>query len=185
MTIQELNSRLLKLAEDARFDDALIFAAESTQDAMSERIFENQENIAGNKATSSDYSTKEIWVEPLTLPRNAGSAIGKRGTPIKTRYFAGGWADVKSQVGRPNYDLNGILKSDFNSALVKTNNLRIDLSLKKAENIGKGKGRNKVEGLNVKYGRTFGVNNTEREIFRDVLAFEVNKLARETINGTA
>jgi hypothetical protein len=179
MTISELNARLLKLAEDARFDDALIFAAESTQDAMSERIFENQENIAGNKATSSDYSTKEIWVEPLTLPRNAGSAIGKRGTPIKTRYFAGGWADVKSQVGRPNYELNGILSRDFNSALVRTNNLKVNLTLKNAENFGK------VKGLNNKYGRTFGVNNTEREIFRDVLAFEVNKLARETINGTA
>ena len=179
MTIAELNARLLKLAEDARFDDALIFAAESTQDAMSERIFENQENIAGNKATSSDYSTKEIWVEPLTLPRNAGSAIGKRGTPIKTRYFAGGWADVKSQVGRPNYELNGILKSDFNSALVRTNNLKVNLTLKNAENFGK------VKGLDKKYGRTFGVNNTEREIFRDVLAFEINQLARETINGTA
>jgi hypothetical protein len=179
MTIAELNARLLKLAEDARFDDALIFAAKTTQDAMSERIFENQENIAGNKATSSDYSTKEMWVEPLTLPRNAGSAIGKRGTPIKTRYFAGGWADVKAQVGRPNYELNGVLARDFNSALVRTNNLKVNLTLKNAENFGK------VKGLDKKYGRTFGVNNTEREIFRDVLAFEVNKLARETINGTA
>jgi hypothetical protein len=185
MTIDELNKRLLKLAEDARFNDALVTAALSTQDAMSARIFENLENIAGNKASSSDYSTKEIWVEPLTLPRNAGSAVGKRGKPIKTRYFKGGWADVKAQVGRQNYELNQILFKDFNSPLVETNNLTVKLSLKKAENIGKGKGRNKVEGLNVKYGRTFGVNKDERALFAKVLQFEIAKLTQDTVNGTA
>jgi hypothetical protein len=179
MTIEELNNRLLKLAEDAQFDDALILAAKTTQDAMSERIFENLENIAGNKASVGDYSKKEIWVEPLILPRNAGSAVGKRGTPIKTRYFAGGWADVKSQVGRPNYELNGILMKDFNSALVRTNNLRVDLTLKKAENFGK------VKGLNVKYGRTFGVNKEERALFAKILQFEVAKITNQTVNGTA
>lgn len=179
MTIQELNDRLLQLADDARFDDALILAAKDTQDAMSERIFENLENIAGNKASVSDYSTKEIWVEPLTLPRNAGSAIGKRGTPIKTRYFKGGWAQVKQEVGRPNYELNNILKNDFNSALVRTSNLRVDLTLKKAENFGK------VKGLNVKYGRTFGVNKDERALFAKILQFEVAKITNQTVNGTA
>jgi len=179
MTIEELNKRLLQLADDALFDNALITAAKDTQDAMSERIFENLENIAGKKASVSDYSKKEIWVEPLTLPRNAGSAVGKRGTPIKTRYFAGGWADVKSQVGRPNYELNGILMKDFNSALVRTNNLRVDLTLKKAENFGK------VKGLNVKYGRTFGVNKDERALFAKILQFEVAKITNQTVNGTA
>jgi hypothetical protein len=179
MTIQELNNRLLQLADDARFDNALIKAAKDTQDAMSERIFENLENIAGNKASVSDYSKKEIWVEPLTLPRNAGSAVGKRGTPIKTRYFAGGWAQVKQEVGRPNYELNAILMKDFNSALVRTNNLRVDLTLKKPENFGK------VKGLNVKYGRTFGVNKDERALFAKILQFEVAKITNQTVNGTA
>lgn len=179
MTIQELNNRLLQLADDARFDNALILAAKDTQDAMSERIFENLENIAGKKASVSDYSKKEIWVEPLTLPKNAGSAVGKRGTPIKTRYFDGGWAQVKQEVGRPNYELNAILMKDFNSALVRTNNLRVDLTLKKPENFGK------VKGLNVKYGRTFGVNKDERALFAKILQFEVAKITNQTVNGTA
>lgn len=180
MTIDELNKRLLKLADDARFNDALVTAALSTQDAMSARIFENLENIAGNKASSSDYSTKEIWVEPLTLPRNAGSAVGKRGTPIKTRYFEGGWADVKAQVSRPNYELNGILFKDFNSPLVSFGgNFKIALTLKKPENFGK------VKGLNKKYGRTFGVNKDERALFAKVLQFEIAKLTQDTVNGTA
>ena len=180
MTIDELNKRLLKLADDARFNDALVTAALSTQDAMSARIFENLENIAGNKASSSDYSTKEIWVEPLTLPRNAGSAVGKRGTPIKTRYFKGGWADVKAQVSRPNYELNGILFKDFNSPLVSFGgNFKIALTLKKPENFGK------VKGLNKKYGRTFGVNKEERALFAKVLQFEIAKLTQDTVNGTA
>ena len=180
MSIEELNKRLLQLAEDSRFNDALVTASLSTQDAMSARIFEEQQNIAGDKASASDYSTKEIWVEPLTLPRNAGSSVGKRGKPIKTRYFKGGWADVKSQVGRPNYELNGVLFNDFNSPLVSFGgNLKIALTLKKPENFGK------VKGLNVKYGRTFGVNKEERALFAKVLQFEITKLTQETVNGTA
>jgi len=180
MTIDELNKRLLKLADDARFNDAIVTAALSVQDEMSNRIFVELKNIAGDVATSSDYSDKEIWVEPLTLPRNAGSSVGKRGKPIKTRYFKGGWADVKAQVGRKNYELNQILFKDFNSPLVSFGgNFKIALTLKKPENFGK------VKGLNKKYRRTFGVNKEERALFAKVLQFEINKLTQDTVNGTA
>ena len=180
MTIEQLNAKLLKLADDAKFNDAIVKAALTVQDEMSNRIFVESQNIAGNKASASDYSTKEIWVEPLTLPRSAGSAIGKRGKPIQTRYFKGGWADVKAQVGRPNYELNGVLFNDFNSPLVSFGgNLKIALTLKKPENFGK------VKGLNKKYGRTFGVNKEERALFAKVLQFEISKLTQQTVNGTA
>lgn len=177
-TIEQLNKRLLELTESQKFNDALTEAALTVQDEMSNRIFVEGENIAGNKASSADYSTKEIWVEPLTLPRNAGSPIGKRGKPIQTRYFAGGWADVKAQVGRPNYELNGVLFRDFNSPLVSFGgNLRVALTLKNAENFGK------VKGLNKKYGRTFGVNQKERELFGAVLGDLVTKQINQDINA--
>ena len=134
MTISELNQKLIQTTDHQIYNDALIEAALTVQDEMSDRIFEKLENIAGKKASSSDYSTKEIWVEPLTLPRQAGSATGKRGTPIKTRYFAGGWAQVKKDVGRLNYKLNNVFFMDFNSPLINFGgDLRVALILKKPE----------------------------------------------------
>jgi hypothetical protein len=179
MTIAELNNKLIETTQEQIFNNALTEAALTVQDEMSNRIFVELENVAGNKASSADYSTKEIWVEPLTLPRkSAGSAIGKRGKPIKTRYFEGGWADVKAQVGRKNYELNGILFKDFNSPLINFGgDLRVVLKLKKPENNGK------VKGLNKKYGRTFGVNKEERDLFARVLQFEVAKQINEDINA--
>lgn len=170
MTIAELNAKLKELADASKFDDAIILAANDTKDFMAERIFEKSENVSGKIAGSSDYSTKELWVEPLTLPRNAGSATGKRGKEIKTRYFAQGWKQVKSEVGRPNYELTGVLRSDFSSQLTTITSGVVELRLKSTENVGK------VKGLNVKYGKTFATNKAERDNYKAVLKFEVLKI---------
>ena len=45
MSIEELNKRLLQLAEDSRFNDALVKASLSVQDEMSNRIFVELKNI--------------------------------------------------------------------------------------------------------------------------------------------
>ena len=162
MTIEQLNQKLFKRIEDNSIVNLITEAAVTVQDEMAQRIFVRAENVAGKVATPADYSTKELWIERDELPREAGSQVGKRKTPIKTRYFKGGWKEVKQATGEPNYTLTGDLASDFRSPLVSVGQ-RVILKLKRKENIGK------VRGLNAKYGKTFALTKTERQLFIDIV----------------
>lgn len=102
-------------------------------DDMAVRIFKDLEDAKGGKPTP--YDTKPLWVSRAALPREAGRS-SKSG---KTRYFAGGYSQLKSEIGRPPLELSGSLASGFRTGLRKISDLEYHVVLEEKDKV-------KVEG---------------------------------------
>lgn len=131
----------LKAASDPR---VLNKAVISLFGDMDQRIF--VDGMAADGSPIGKYGTKPMYVNPKELPvklppiGKTGKKQFKDGKPHVTRYFAGGWKDVRNQTGRRidrvNLDFTGGLHSGF-SVDVSGKNPTIgfidDLSAEKAE----------------------------------------------------
>jgi hypothetical protein len=115
-------------------------------------------NTAGEKLPTKPYSSTPIYVSPRSL-RNAPSKfkIGKRGEPIKSLFFPGGYAQLKQGTSaKLPLELTGKLKGGFLSEEVITEGLEAAIALPGSES-------GKVDGLEAKYGTIFLPTKEEQE----------------------
>lgn len=92
-------------------------------------------NTAGSKLPTTPYSTKPIYVSPRSLA-NAPSKfkVGKRGEPIESLYFPGGYAQIKTDTSRKlPLELTGRLKGGFLNEDVITEGLSAAIALPESE----------------------------------------------------
>jgi len=83
-------------------------------DSMSKRIFTDLKDKDGRPPTA--YDTKPLWVSKANYPSGVRDA-GKKSKSGKTRYFASGYSQFKSEIGRPPLQLSGELERDFDTGL--------------------------------------------------------------------
>lgn len=168
MTIAEYTQSLRSKFEELEQNFfPLLLAAETYKAEASDRIWDKGLNSDNQSMISvSPYSTKPLYINPDRLPRKAGSDIGKRGKPIESSYFSGGYNQMKAEVGRPVAELIGTLRSDFVSTPFVASGLKLQISVTKDESAGK------VAGLQKKFGRIFYPTEQELQMIGDVIAFE-------------
>jgi hypothetical protein len=115
-------------------------------------------NTAGEKLPTKPYSSTPIYFSPRSL-RNAPSKfkVGKRGTPIKSLFFPGGYAQLKQGTSaKLPLELTGKLKGGFLSEEVITEGLEAAIALPGSES-------GKVDGLEAMYGTIFLPTKEEQE----------------------
>lgn len=180
----QLKSRLNALSEN--FIPLFNAASEFRADLVV-RIYNDSENTAGEKLLShGPYSTKPIYLSP-PYPRNIGTHIGKRGqtvkpsktsknvgakkTEIKSAYFAGGWNEVKQQVGRPPMEYFGDLKEDIQSASqINLQGEEVTITLSREVNASK------LESLQKKYGEVLAPNQEELDQMKETIRLETIRI---------
>jgi len=115
-------------------------------------------NTAGEKLPTKPYSTKPIYVSPRALASAPSKyKVGKRGEPIESLYFQGGYAELKKGTSRKlPLELTGKLKGGFLSEEVITEGLEAAIALPGSET-------GKVDGLEAKYGIIFLPTKEEQE----------------------
>jgi hypothetical protein len=107
-------------------------------------------NTAGEKLPTKPYSTKPLYISPRALT-NAPSKfkVGKRGEPIESLYFPGGYAELKKSTSRKlPLELTGRLKGGFLSQEVITEGLTAGIGLPESE-------KEKAQGLQFGNGKRF------------------------------
>lgn len=107
-------------------------------------------NTAGEKLPTVPYSTKPIYVSPRALASAPSKfKVGKRGEPIKSLFFPGGYAELKKGTSRKlPLELTGRLKGGFLSSEVLTEGLEAAITVPASE-------EGKINGLEAKYGTIF------------------------------
>ncbi len=132
-------------------------------------------NSDGQKLPTKPYSTTPIYVSPRSL-RNAPSKfkVGKRGEPIESLYFPGGYAQLKQGTSaKLPLELTGRLKGGFLSEDVITEGLEAAIALPASE-------ADKVEGLEAKYGIIFQPTAEEQA---EMLEEHAQQLVEQIINA--
>lgn len=131
MTVQEFisdqNDALNKLISDSDILNSVGFDVHAK---VVKRIFTDKENANGDGILSArPYSTKPAYFSREVVGLTVGTFIGKKGRvvkksktainagakkiEIKSAYFPGGYAEMKSQLGKGALELNGLLMKDF------------------------------------------------------------------------
>ncbi len=102
---------------------------------MSRRIFKEQKDINGNSPRP--YDTKPIYA---SVDRYKGVRLGGKKTKSgKSKYFEGGYSQLKNESEKPPIELFGNLKSNFANGVREVNPFEYDIVLEK-ENADKVKG---------------------------------------------
>jgi hypothetical protein len=132
-------------------------------------------NTAGEKLPTKPYSTKPIYVSPRALASAPSKyKVGKRGEPIESLYFPGGYAELKKGTSRKlPLELTGRLKGGFLSSEVITEGLDAAITVPASE-LGK------IEGLEAKYGIIFLPTEQEQE---EMLQDHAEELVQQIINA--
>ena len=174
-TIKEMNLRLDALNKEwLREFKPLYRAGTNLKRVMFKRIFGKGNsggyNTAMQELPTKDYSTEPIYVDPKSL-RNAPASFKfgkptidskgkkKKGKPIKSLYFAGGYAELKTKTSATlPLQLTGKLAGGFFQSEVIKDGLSVELTLPESE-LGKSKG------LEKKYGVIFQPTDMEQEEF--------------------
>ena len=132
-------------------------------------------NSAGEKLPTKPYSTTPIYVSPRALASAPSKfKIGKRGEPIQSLYFPGGYAQLKTGTSRKlPLELTGRLKGGFLSEDVITEGLEAAILIPGSE-IGK------VTGLEAKYGPIFVPTPEEQA---EMLEDHAQQLVEQIINA--
>jgi hypothetical protein len=110
-------------AQKRRIELNLFDAAIELHLDMTERIFNDNKDINGNSPNS--YDTIPASFSRKSIPREAG----KKSKSGKTRYFAGGYAEMKSAVGKPPLQLFGVLQNSWNNSLRQNNPYEFTMSV--------------------------------------------------------
>jgi hypothetical protein len=116
---------------------------------MSRRIFKEQKDINGN--SPKPYDTAPIYA---SVDRYKGVRLGGKKTKSgKSKYFEGGYSQLKKESGRPPIELFGSLKSNFANGVREVNPFEYEIVVEK-ENADKIKGN---------FVNFFKVSKTEKE----------------------
>jgi hypothetical protein len=102
-------------------------------DAMAKRIFKDNKDINGNEPKP--YSTEPMYA---SVARYKGLVRlgGQKTESGKSKYFEGGYSQLKSESGRPPIELTGSLKNSFENgtrAIKKINNYEYDIVVPKED----------------------------------------------------
>jgi hypothetical protein len=132
-------------------------------------------NTAGEKLPTVPYSTKPIYVSPRALASAPSKyKVGKRGEPIKSLYFPGGYAELKKGTSRKlPLELTGRLKGGFLSSDVLTEGLEAAITVPASE-------EGKIDGLEAKYGTIFLPTPQEQA---EMLEDHAAELVQQIINA--
>ena len=101
-------------------------------DSMVERIFKENKDINGNKPKP--YSTKPMYASKATYSNFRLGGKDTRGG--KSKYFEGGYSQLKSESGRPPIDLFGNLRDSFENgtrAIKKISNYEYEIVVPKED----------------------------------------------------
>lgn len=131
----------------AEIEEKFYFAVADTHADVTQRIFEETKDYKGGDPKP--YSTEPIWASRSSLPREAG----KKSKSGKTRYFEGGYAELKKNIGRPPLELKGNLKLDFENGLRQINPLSFVVEVN-------GESMNKIKGNFVQF---FRLSESEKD----------------------
>ena len=131
-TIEDILEKRLNEIEEKFY-----FAVMDTHDEMVNRVFEENKDANGN--APKPYSTEPMWASRSTLPREAG----KKSKSGKTRYFEGGYSELKKSIGRPPLELKGFLKLHFTNGIRQVGFLDFQVEVNK-ESLDKIKGNFKT-----------------------------------------
>ena len=174
-TIKEMNLRMDALNKEWVVNFKPLYrAGTNLKRVMFKRIFGKGNsggyNTAMQELPTKDYSTEPIYVDPKSL-RNAPASFKfgkptidskgktKKGKPIKSLYFAGGYAELKTKTSATlPLQLTGKLAGGFLQSEVIKDGLSVELTLPESE-LGKSKG------LEKKYGVIFQPTDMEEEEF--------------------
>jgi hypothetical protein len=132
-------------------------------------------NTAGEKLPTVPYSTKPIYVSPRALASAPSKyKVGKRGEPIKSLFFPGGYAELKKGTSRKlPLELTGRLKGGFLSSDVLTEGLEAAITVPASE-------EGKIDGLEAKYGTIFLPTPEEQA---EMLEEHAAELVQQIINA--
>jgi hypothetical protein len=132
-------------------------------------------NTAGDKLPTVPYSTKPIYVSPRALASAPSKyKVGKRGEPIKSLFFPGGYAELKKGTSRKlPLELTGRLKGGFLSSDVLTEGLEAAITVPASE-------EGKIDGLEAKYGPIFQPTAEEQA---EMLEDHAAELVQQIINA--
>lgn len=101
-------------------------------DSMVERIFKDNKDINGNK--TKPYSTEPMYA---SVARYKGIKLGGQKTKSgKSKYFEGGYSQLKSESGRPPIELTGSLRDSFENgtrAIKKISNYEYEIVVPKED----------------------------------------------------
>ena len=174
-TIKEMNARMDALNKEWLTNFKPLYrAGTNLKRVMFKRIFGKGRSGGFNTAMDSlptePYSTTPIYVDPNSL-RNAPASFKfgkpttdskgktKKGKPIKSLYFAGGYAELKTKTSATlPLQLTGKLAGGFDKSEVVKEGLKVSVTLPDSE-VGK------AEGLENKYGVIFQPTDIEQEEF--------------------
>jgi hypothetical protein len=174
-TIKEMNLRMDALNKEWNTNFKPLYrAGTNLKRVMFKRIFGKGNsggyNTAMQELPTKDYSTEPIYVDPKSL-RNAPASFKfgkpttdskgktKKGKPIKSLYFAGGYAELKTKTSATlPLQLTGKLAGGFFKSEVIKDGLSVEVTLPESE-LGKSKG------LEKKYGIIFQPTDMEEEEF--------------------
>jgi hypothetical protein len=174
-TIKEMNLRMDALNKEWNTNFKPLYrAGTNLKRVMFKRIFGKGNSGGYNTAMESlptkDYSVEPIYVDPKSL-RNAPASFKfgkpttdskgktKKGKPIKSLYFAGGYAELKTKTSaKLPLQLTGKLAGGFLQSEVIKDGLSVEVTLPESE-LGKSKG------LEKKYGIIFQPTDMEEEEF--------------------
>jgi hypothetical protein len=174
-TIKEMNARMDALNKEWLTNFKPLYrAGTNLKRVMFKRIFGKGNsggyNTAMEELPTKDYSTEPIYVDPKSL-RNAPASFKfgkpttdskgktKKGKPIKSLYFAGGYAELKTMTSATlPLQLTGKLAGGFLQSEVIKDGLSVSVTLPESE-LGKS------QGLEKKYGVIFQPTDMEEEEF--------------------
>lgn len=98
-------------------------------DAMVKRIFVDNKDINGNK--TKPYSTEPMYA---SVARYKGVKLGGQKTESgKSKYFEGGYSQLKSESGRPPIELTGRLRDSFENGLREVNPYEYEIVVPKED----------------------------------------------------
>ena len=102
-------------AYEMRLEKNFAEAVFNLHEAMSDRIFKDNKDINGNKPKP--YSTEPMYASKATYSNFRLGGKETRGG--KSKYFEGGYSQLKSESGRPPIELFGRLRESFNEGLTQ------------------------------------------------------------------
>ena len=179
LTPDELQGRLNSLISQWESNYApLELAVAEIRGEMSVRIFGTGgsagKNTAGSTLPIKPYKTKPAYFDPRSLPSVPSQLqIGKRGKRIKSVYAEGGYAQLKSVLGRPPLELTNALDIAFTNTPLTSQGDNVAIVVPDSE-------EGKIEGLEKLYGTIFQMSEEEKDLFSEILSENIaNALNKE------
>lgn len=178
-TIAELNANIDALYNEWTTNFKPLYDSVTyIKGVMGKRIFgtgkQGGSNVAGSKLPSVAYSTEPLYISASSL-RNAPSKfkVGVYGTPIKSLYFSGGYAQLKKETSAVlPLELTGYLKQAYRKFPPLNNGLDSSILIEDGE-------KKKIMGLEKSYGKIFYPNADEQQMMADrlgeLMAKEIQK----------